>query len=840
MNDPRLVKMEDYMNSDQKSVCTSDAGHILVEGVAGSRKTDTMIRLGLRRHLRENKNVLFLTQVGSVTDEIRQRIEKYMGIYIHKQAGSNHYLASSHGKTIEIANFDAWIHCQLQDHEWPHLRTMGAYHSYKMKALSETMENFQGFCMKNGEYADDVLIDECQDFEPLKAKLLVDLLRLVPHVRSVFCGDYMQTIFDKSIDKELPHPMTIFAGIATHRFYLQKCFRCPIAHIRFANTILEDALQRYKCRPLLPAHQSEEDLRPFLFTYNGSTKHYDVHQLVGQLCDMVRALMRREKDLVPSDFCFLMRRSNNQAVFQRLRMALSSLWSSFGYENAVIHFATQFDGYRNSIQWNYATGRSCLISIHGDKGKGHKVVFFLGLAQKSIPDECAMHKDHELIYHSLLNVALTRSTRHLIVGLPHAQPSVYLSRIADKLSSLVYTSWKDKGEYYHEFPSSPEPDFTKTFRSSPLLIPTLNMLQITDISRRYERHEDLFGFRPKIDTRVFGKKVHLKDMDDDVYPVVGLMSELMLLHVLSPEMFQKDIDWFPNKVLFTDDERLRCWVRDFHLHQYVGRTDEYQKLMAQLMEKYRPSIEKDETLSAHLQELAHGNKYVLPQSFQHPRFREGILQLTRDARKAPAHAWWDVATLFYEVHHTPTRHVYLNDFGFVSAIMSNVVRFASILSGKVVIKPCHDMMAQITDHEQLRMLGFEPEIDKHYYEKGYYYGMISKSSLMDDDHKTLYNIKAYPIADLPMEWLVSNSINACVQFSTRKTIQPDDLVVVNMVHGKMYKWRSPSISPKVLVRRVLSTYSFPEQLIDHICRVHHKRLQNNTTPNTATNETASS
>lgn len=826
MNDPRLAGIEDYMNADQESVCTSQAGHILVEGVAGSRKTDTMIRLGLRRHLRDQRNVLFLTQVGSVTDEIRQRVEKHMGIYIHKQAGSNHYLASSsNGKTIEIANFDAWIHCQLQDHEWPHLRTMGAYHSFKMKALSETMDKFRGFCMKNGEYAEEVLIDECQDFEPLKAQLLVDLLKKAPHVRSVFCGDYMQTIFDKSIDKELPHPMRIFAGLAEERFYLQKCFRCPAAQIRFANAILHEPLSRYKCRPLLPVQPHDEGLRPFLFTYNGITKLYDVHQLVGQLCDMVRSLVKKEPDLRPSDFCFLMRRSNNQPVFNRLRNSLSSMWSSLGYENAVIHFATQFDGHRNSIQWNYAVGRSCLISIHGDKGKGHKVVFFLGLAQKSIPDECAMHKDVELIYHSLLNVALTRSTRHLIIGLPHAQPSVYLSSIQEQLPDLVYASWlNNKGcQAYDEFSTTPAPDFTKSFRSSPLMIPTLNMLQVADVSRRYERHEDLFGFRPKVETSAFGSKVRLHDMEEDGYVVVGLMAELMLLHVISPDLFLQDLAWFPSRVVFSDDERLRCWMRDFRLHDHVGNNAEYQKVMSQLMDKHRTTIDKDEHLSMKLQELSSGQKYLLPTFFQNPRFHNGIMRLRQDASSAPPHAWWDAALLFHEIHHSHAKVFdVMTDHAFVRPIMANVTRFASLLSRKVVMKPSHDMMAHITDPTQLKMLGFEPDVDNHYYENGYFYGMRSRSSLMDDDHKTLYLIKARPVVDLPVEWQVANSINACVQFTARRA---KNLVVVNMLHGKMHKWNCPTIAPKVLVRRVMTSHSFPDHLIDHLCRVHHKRLQ---------------
>jgi hypothetical protein len=137
---PRLVKIEDYIHSSQKDICQANEKYIMIQGVAGSRKTDTLIRAGLRRHILHGRSLLFLTQVGSVTDEIRARIEAYMGIRIHRQMGSNHYLVRSLGKTIEIANFDAWVHRQLEDCGWPHLIHMGSFHSHKVKALHEMIE----------------------------------------------------------------------------------------------------------------------------------------------------------------------------------------------------------------------------------------------------------------------------------------------------------------------------------------------------------------------------------------------------------------------------------------------------------------------------------------------------------------------------------------------------------------------------------------------------------------------------------------------------------------------------------------------------------------------------
>jgi hypothetical protein len=73
--DQRLENIDDYIHTSQKEICISEDRYIMIKGVAGSRKTDKLIRMALRRHLQHKTNIFFLTQVGSVTDEIRARAE---------------------------------------------------------------------------------------------------------------------------------------------------------------------------------------------------------------------------------------------------------------------------------------------------------------------------------------------------------------------------------------------------------------------------------------------------------------------------------------------------------------------------------------------------------------------------------------------------------------------------------------------------------------------------------------------------------------------------------------------------------------------------------------------
>ena len=821
-HDPLLKTIEDYINPDQRSICTSNAHYIIMEGVAGSRKTDTMVRLGLRRHLRENKNILFLTQVGSVTDEICSRVSNYLKIPVYRQASSNHHLALSRNKTIEVANFDAWVHKQLQDQEWKQLSTMGSYHDFKARSLRD-LENFQGFCLKNGEYADEVLIDECQDFDATKAELIVSLLLKKTTVRAVFCGDYMQTIFERSLD-ENRHPISIFATLPScHRFYMQKCYRCPAGHIAFCNKILEKAVEKYHCKSLMATNQDYQN-KPFLFSHGSTTKRYDVSLLAGQLCQMVETLLTFDKSLKPADFCFLMRKSNNQPVFDALRISLESLWNNHGYKNSVIHFMTQYDGYRNSIQWNHAIGKSCLISIHGDKGKGHKVVFFLGLTQKSIPDECAMHKEHELLFHSLLNVALTRSTKYLFVGFHYAQPSMYLTQLGDTLEKYAATSWTTNHHNLFDTISQcsrfPKPDFLKLYRQVPLQVPTLNMLSIVEISRRFERPEDIFGFHPKVDIIKFGSRVRFQ-FSDEIYPILSRMCELIMMKELHQELFLKDLEWFPQNVFFTEDERLLSWAHDFRLYKWV-HSDMYNQQLDLMMDTYRSIIDNDSYLKHSLEQIRSQHRYIMHSRFNTPRFHKTV-----QAHEKNFQQWWDLSLLFHELQNHQQQIFRYMDIdlpqGRFERLFKNIKSFITFLSGDVVFRPCHDILATISDPSELLGLGFERTLDERYFENGYHYGILGTSGILDMGHKSLYDIKVSP-ADFSMEWFMQTSFHA--NMPTKKSQpSPEKLVVVNLMTGKMHLWKNTFQHPRKLLKRLMKMYAFPEPLFDNLYRMNHHRFK---------------
>jgi hypothetical protein len=104
--------------------------------------------------------------------------------------------------------------------------------------------------------------------------------------------------------------------------------------------------------------------------------------------------------------------------------------------------STSGDGRRNTLDWNEAQGKTKMLSVHGDKGKGHKVVFFMGLTEGSIPRKHEVNKPTEIIAESILNVGITRSTKYLFIGFTHSYPSRYLQSVYSDLNNVAYISWE--------------------------------------------------------------------------------------------------------------------------------------------------------------------------------------------------------------------------------------------------------------------------------------------------------------------------------------------------------------------------------------------------------------
>jgi len=214
-----IKKIVNFINSTQESIVMDDSRIILINGCAGSRKTDTLIKKGINYIVSHNKNILFLTFVSSVSNEIKNRIEETLNIQIPKIGSSNHFLCDYNLNYIEIANIDAWIHKQINWIESNiivnnEIKTNSEeFNKYIESKISEfkgkkapinfssrvlllknytDIYKFYDVVLKNDKFTDVILIDEFQDTDIDKVELIIMLVKNNPKLYCVVAGDILQ------------------------------------------------------------------------------------------------------------------------------------------------------------------------------------------------------------------------------------------------------------------------------------------------------------------------------------------------------------------------------------------------------------------------------------------------------------------------------------------------------------------------------------------------------------------------------------------------------------------------------------------------------------------------
>ena len=92
----------EFISNIQKNIVLSKSNLKLINGCAGSRKTDTLVKCAIHNISNsECGNVLFLTLVSSVTDELKNRLQNTLKINISRQGGSNHYIGKLNNNYIQ-------------------------------------------------------------------------------------------------------------------------------------------------------------------------------------------------------------------------------------------------------------------------------------------------------------------------------------------------------------------------------------------------------------------------------------------------------------------------------------------------------------------------------------------------------------------------------------------------------------------------------------------------------------------------------------------------------------------------------------------------------------------
>lgn len=121
----------------------------------------------------------------------------------------------------------------------------------------------------------------------------------------------------------------------------------------------------------------------------------------------------------PNDFLFIFPIMKNNTVAGELETALNEYWvNALGYEDEYKQFAVLHRHEEGTvIDTSKSVDASRIMSIKASKGDGRSVVFVLGVTENTLK----LFSNHEknVIYESMLHVAITRAKHKIYFGLNH-------------------------------------------------------------------------------------------------------------------------------------------------------------------------------------------------------------------------------------------------------------------------------------------------------------------------------------------------------------------------------------------------------------------------------------
>jgi thymidine kinase len=789
-----------YDTEQQKEIVRSESKYKLINGCAGSGKTETLIKCALTDLTKNKRPILFLTLVGSVTEEIKTRLETNLNIEIYKQGKSNHYVGHYNEIPICISNYDAWVHLMLEDFDG--LDDIAECYSEKVDILMNKTQNEPLTCyMKNKHKVGLLLIDEAQDLRSSKMKILTNLSRT--HVDlDIYCaGDYLQTLFsDDTSDLQSMdvHSMNVFKRISPTYFDLNICKRCPKAHVDFNNLILQDIQAKYMIPPMQSDNNNTVD-KPVIFTHYKSSDNTNARITAEQVTNMIKILMSKDTSIVPDDIAIIMGKSKNNEIYFQLQDTLNKLYATLGYKDSLLYMSTYGDGTHNSLDWEKAKGKTKMLSIHGDKGRGHKVVFFLGLTENSIPRDIFIHKPSEIIPESLLNVGTTRSKQYLFIGFAYSYPSRYLHRKRHMLSKYAYCSWDTPDSIPEPYKSILlsqsilHPVWTCTYKKEKILTGNKSTLEVKgDISKGFEQTKNLVmhPWKKEEMQSIFGKNQTIQmPLQEEHYILIGLMSELLIQRLTNKENLFKLLHAAGNREnnIYTNDERLLSCMYDIKHSYSEGDLDKYLK-------KYTSFFEKNPDLVNDIQKAVTQKKNVVHSIFSSSNFMKDLHMFLSDTKNKDLNteSIWNV-TLF---HNQITQKIYrpaVNScLGYfnedISILHDNIDIYINeyIRKNTIVFEKQMNLAGRLSQGDMVALKKESTENDL--------ISIVGRSDIYDSTNRHLYEIKASRLKGCSQEWL-TQTITYTMMLDVYK-MPVETISIVNVLNGSLWKWGVRSL-PKI-------------------------------------------
>lgn len=789
-----LLTVMNFISDQQRDIVLSNAQNKLINGCAGSHKTDTLIKCAIHDLRINRRPILFLTLIGSVTYEIKTRLEKALNISLAKQGSSNHYLGTYQGIPICISNYDAWVHIMLNSQD---IIGIESFYSGKVNALLQKLIKSPEPCrMKGSIQVGLLIIDEVQDLNEAKMRVINNLDH--KNLNIYVAGDYLQTL---SADDNEIHAMNIFLEIKPQYFNLNICMRCPKGHVDFNNYIMDKIQKKYSIPPMEANNNNVLD-KPFLFTHTSVTNNGDARIAAEQITVMIKKLFTQDRSLVPQDVAIIMRKSKDNEVFIQLAQTLTEAY----HHPWVYHMDTDADGYHKNLDWEKAKGNTIMLSINGDKGKGHKVVFFLGLTEKSIPGQESLFKPSEIVYESLLNVAITRSTKYLFIGFNTNYPSSYLKRCHHSLNAYAYCSWNASA--CSKFPQPycaiaqkmyskglinrrPWWDRKKGYIQEPMIIGNKSILRIKgDISKDFEHILELCpGWNITELQDYFGKSQEIKlTLHEEHYPIIGIMAEILIQRKLTPEVLFTKLQ---QETAFTSDERMLTFM--FDINAFLGNKKEFDEYL----EDRKQFFDLNPDLLSELRKAFDNDRKVVHEIFGNLCFRKNLKEFCSEIinEKLEPTCIWNVALYYSQLTSNICRPAIKTFFGIFNEKINNLHENINIFVSKYLNtnisfeKVCTVQNSNFTKK------------DLHILKETKHRNCITgRCDIYNNTVGLIYEVKASTLTSWSHQWLIQIILYALI--SNVRQIK-----IVNILRGIIWSWDLPeSLTLKDIILKIGKKY----------------------------------
>lgn len=758
----------------------------LLNGCAGSKKTSKLINL-CKKYNEQNKNVLFITTTNNSVYNLKKKLQN-----------------------IDICNYDSFICNQLLYYNDDTIDDICFNKKCEYYFNQYVMNNCDKFVNKQGEIIDVIIIDEIQDLTNIKMQIIIQVVRR-NNIIVIAAGDILQTIFETSIDYDILHPILLWKKELNNKIKnLRKNYRNPKPHIDFVNMLMKDYYKKILIKPMLSRSGNILE-KPILFYHPAISKNYTSQIVSNQILESIKILYQNDNQFHPRKVGIIMTKCNENALFGYIEYQLNLQYTQWGFNNSVIILDTN----KGNINWDLTQNKTTLMSIHAAKGQEYEIVFFLGFTEGSIPNDNHLYKPQELLDRSLMNIALTRSTKWLFVGFTQSMMSRYLLNNYHKLHEYSILTWDSQTwetpimrnicQNINNVYANKLPDYQKGpwlsnphYKKKPIFRPDKLLLTIKyDIAYTYEDITEIINKKIPCTCYTFGFPYFPEIYHRDLYPIFGNMGELILEREYY--IYHQKYDEFLTKfnylkilnIYYTDDERLLSILQDEQYNYKIKLG--YDINIKSIFDKYEDYIKINSDLEYECNKILESNyNYILPKVFESEEFKNSINKFLQNinSNEIETQVFWNIAiynTIIDDELRKPIISLYLNYYNQnISGLINNIQKFIKD-KNNLSFHNKHNLTDVETDSKMLESMGYSDSIT---------FGIIGESDILDLDTNILYEIKCPITIEYNRKWLIQTLLYACL---TNVNI----IRIVNIIEGRYYEYNISKINRRKILKKIL-------------------------------------